>query len=162
MDIKWKDDYGNILNATNDLLKFKNVDGTLYKLSSEDIHMVEIKEGMLFFYDKEEKSLLDIDIPEKKMKEAVSLFNEYDKTGRVYKGKTGFTFIDFMNELLSTGDMFTNTIIFGTLIVTFALIYVGIFAGGADLQSKLIFLGIPTIIAILKIFKTLQRKSKKQ
>lgn len=122
MDIKWKDIEGNIINADIEKIKIKKSDLMQTYLKS-DIHRIEINDHMLMLYDSKDNLLNEITIPAKKLKEAVKIFNAYDKTGRMFKitKKSGdFTFFE---TLVTSGDPIGNVVGFVILVVILCVLY---------------------------------------
>lgn len=64
IDIKWKDDDGNIINISNEFIKFKDKDGKVSKLMNESLKDIEIIDNDFLVYSKEEeKAFIKIGIP---------------------------------------------------------------------------------------------------
>ncbi len=65
IDIKWKDDEGNIINISNESILFKDKNGKVSKLINESLKDIEIIDNDFLVYGKEdkEKPFIKIGIP---------------------------------------------------------------------------------------------------
>lgn len=99
MDVKWKDGEGNILNADDMKIKYLSANGEKYIISKDKIKKITIEDGLLnIFKDFDNDLELTVVIPKKNKRDAVKIFNEYDKTGKMLKRKTGNFLIDLILE----------------------------------------------------------------
>lgn len=78
IDIKWKDDEGNIINISNESILFKDKYGKVSKLMNESLKDIEIIDNDFLVYSKEdkEKPFIKIGIPknaEKKVNQFINL-----------------------------------------------------------------------------------------
>lgn len=86
LDIRWKDDDGNIINIKNEMIKFKGKDSDLIKLPTELLGNIEIIDNEFIVYEKSQDTpFLKIGIP----KSAESKVNEFiNKTTGDYDNRT--------------------------------------------------------------------------
>lgn len=98
LDIKWKDMIGDIINVNDDKVKIKSTKEKLVKFNKEDVYQVNVNDVRMTieFIDFQFQELGSIFIPNKNIKDAILIFNEYDKTGRIYEPKSiNFIFKSF-------------------------------------------------------------------
>lgn len=154
MDIKWKDEYNRIINANDSYIKIKNKSGLINTYSKEDIYRIELSDGILFLHDLNDKYLDEISIPANKFNEAVKIFNDYDKTGRIFKKTQDSGKMSFFETFTTAGDPVGNFWILITLLfISYFIIRVTLY----NLFGKYSFLVLILIIALPIIYKLLIR-----
>lgn len=119
MDIRWKDENGNILNANKErLIYFDAETNEKIKLKKEEIKKIIIEDGLMhIFKDFENDLALSILIPKKNKRDAVKIFNEYDKTGTILKSGSG----DFLLNLILESSLIMGNPFFGIIVILFAV-----------------------------------------
>lgn len=119
MDIRWKDENGNILNANKErLIYFDAETNEKIKLKKEEIKKIIIEDGLMhIFKDFENDLVLSIIIPKKNKRDAVKIFNEYDKTGTILKSGAG----DFLLNLILESSLIMGNPFFGIIVILFAV-----------------------------------------
>lgn len=100
MDVRWKDGAGNILNANNErIIYYESETDNKIKITKEETKKITIEDGLMnIFRDFESDLALTIIIPKKSKRDAVKIFNEYDKTGKMLKGKSSNLLLDLILE----------------------------------------------------------------
>lgn len=151
MDIKWKDGKGNILNANKERIIYLDAETNIKTtLRKEDIKKITIEDGLLnIFKDFKNDLVLTIVIPKKNKRNAVKIFNEYDKTGRMYKKGTGNILLDiFLDAFVDFSLALINPI---AAFLTIPLVLLLIF-GIAKIIMESLFGDIGTYIAYIILF----------
>lgn len=119
IDIKWKDDDGNIINISNEFIKFKDKEGKVSKLMNDSLKDIEIIDNDFLVYSKEdtEKPFIKIGIP----KNAEKKINQFiDMTTGNYEEVT-------VNEaVFSIFDLLYNIFLLVKALITLALCLGGI------------------------------------
>lgn len=100
MDVKWKDGKGNVLNANKDRIIYLYSDNKVKTIiRNDEIKKITLIDGLMhIFGDFEDDLILTIIIPKKHSRNATKIYNEYDKTGEMLKGKTGNFLLDLILE----------------------------------------------------------------
>lgn len=90
MDIKWKDMIGDIINADDEKIKIKRANGNIIRFNKSDVYRVKVDDARMLieFINFQYETIGDIFIPTDKLKDAVLIFNDYDKTGKLYEPKS--------------------------------------------------------------------------
>lgn len=168
MDIKWRDGEGNILNANKERVIYLDVDTDMKTtLRKEEIRKITIDDGLMnIFKDFDNDLALTIVIPKKNKRNAVKIFNEYDKTGRILKGKSNNFLIDLILESsVITGNPLTGL---GAILFIF-IVGFGIFTWFATLfgdvgliVARIIIVGIPIYSIATYILLKIKRKNLKE
>lgn len=154
MDIKWKDEYNRIINANNDKLKIKNKSGEINNYPKENVYRIEMNDRIMSIYDLNDKYLDEISIPANKFNEAVKIFNDYDKTGRIFKKTPESGKMSFFETFATAGNPVGNFWILITLLfISYFIIRVTLY----NLFGKCSFLVLILIIALPIIYKLLIR-----
>lgn len=169
MDIRWKDGKGNILNANKEKIKYLTSENEKTTLSKEEVKKITIEDGLMnIFTDFKNELALTIVIPKKNKRDAVRIFNEYDKTGKMLKRKTGNFFIDLiLDSSVVTFNPFTGIIIIITLAIALLLLFVTIPMSifGMDLGlivSRVLIIGALAYTIITRILIRIKRKRLKE
>lgn len=165
MDIKWKDGEGNILNANKERVIYLDADTDIKTvLRKEEIKKITIEDGLMnIFKDFENDLALTIVIPKRNKRDAVRIFNEYDKTGTMLKLKSS----NFLSDLILESSMVAGNPFLGlsVIIVIVAILFLvlikilNIAFGdfGTDIARVLIF-GFLAYIVISHIMVRINRK----
>lgn len=151
MDVKWKDGEGNILNANNERIIYYGVEtDSKTKLTKEEVKKITIEDGLMnIFKDFENELALTIVIPKKSKRNAVRIFNEYDKTGEMYKKGTGNILLDvFLNVFVEFSLNMINPI---SVLFTVPLILLLVF-GVIRIAMESILGSVGTYIAYIALF----------
>lgn len=170
MDIKWKDGNGNILNANKERIIYLDAETNIKTtLRKEDIKKITIEDGLLnIFKDLENDLVLTIVIPKKNKRSAVKIFNEYDRTGKIIKGKSNNFLLDLILESsVVTGNPFTGVLVMlVTIIFLFALIVtLPMYIFGEDLGllvSRILIIGAVVYTILSYIILRIKRKRLKE
>jgi hypothetical protein len=120
MDIRWKDGNGNILNANNErIIYYEAETDNKIKITKEETKKITIEDGLMnIFRDFESDLVITIIIPKKSKKDAVKIFNDYDKTGKMFKGNTNNFLLDLILESsVIIGNPFAGVVAFGFIIL---------------------------------------------
>lgn len=169
MDIKWKDGEGNFLNADNEKIKYLTSDNIKTVIKKEEVKKITIEDGLMnFFIDFDNDLELTIVIPKGSKRDAVKIFNEYDKTGRLLKRNSGNFLVDLiLDSSVVTFNPFTGILVIFTAIVCLFAILVtlpmGIF--GEDLGiliSRILIIGAIAYTIISHIWLRVKRKGLKE
>jgi hypothetical protein len=117
MDIRWKDGEGNILNANEEKIIYLDADtDTKTVLRKEEVKKITIEDGLMnIFRDFENDLVLTIVIPKGNNKNAVKIFNKYDKTGAMLKGKSS----NFLLDLILESSMVAGNPFLGLIAIIF-------------------------------------------
>ena len=103
---QWKDGEGNILNADSKCIKYLEAkDNVKTVLQKEEVKKITIEDGMMnVFRDFEDDLAVTIVIPKGQNRAAVRIYNEYDKTGKMLKRKSGSFLLDlYLESSIATG-----------------------------------------------------------
>lgn len=163
MDIKWKDENGNILNANNERLIYLDANtNEKTKLRKEEIKKIVIEDGLMhIFKDFENDLVLTIVIPKKNQRDAVKIFNEYDKTGAILKGKSGDVLLDLILESsLVLGNPFIGIIAVLFIVAIFIGILNVVFGEIGVIIARVLLVGLPTYLVLSHIFLRIKRKNR--
>ena len=168
MDIKWKDDNGNIFNANNKSIKYLSSDGTKVILKKEEVKKVTLEEGILCVYsDFDGDTDIITVVPKKNNRDAVKVFNEFDKTGKMLKRKSSNFLLDLILDsslIMSSpfGGIAALVIIFLGLFMFVAGAVKEIFGEVGFLAFRLLLLGYPIYILIKYILLRIKRAKMKE
>lgn len=173
MDIKWKDGKGNILNANKDRIIYLNAETNAKTIiKNKEVKKVIVIDGMInIFRDFENDLELTIIIPKKHRKNAVRIFNEYDKTGQMYNSGRGniFTeifldaFIDITLTLTNPISLFLGIPIVSLIIfLTVKAVLEGLLGNAGVCLSYFILLSYPVYGIINYILTIIKRRSLKE
>lgn len=170
MDIKWKDGEGNILNANDKNIKYLSAsDNVKTSLNKEEVKKITIEEGLMnFFKDFENDLELTIVIPKGSKRDAVKIFNEYDRTGRLLKRNSGNFFVDLIldSSVVTFNPFIGILVIFTAIMCLFAILVtlpMGIF--GEDLGlliSRILIISAIAYAIISNIWLRIKRKRLKE
>lgn len=125
MDIRWKDGAGNILNANNEKLKYLTCGNEKTILKKDEIKKITIEDGLMnVFKDFHNDLAVSIVIPKGHKRDAVKIFNQYDKTGTILKRNSGNFFVDLiLDSSIVTFNPFTGiAVILAAIIFLFAIL----------------------------------------
>lgn len=163
MDVKWKDGEGNILNANNERIIYYGVEtDSKTKLTKEEVKKITIEDGLMnIFKDFENDLVLTIVIPKKSKRNAVRIFNEYDKTGEVIKGKSNNFLLNLILESSISNPIFGLSGIAFALLVLVRFIQVAISEVVVDV-IKIIVIGYIAYSIILYVLTKIKRKKLKE
>lgn len=169
MDIKWKDENGNILNANDERIIYLDAKNNIKTmLKKEEIKKITIVDGMMnLFRDFEHDLAITIIIPKKSTRNAVKIYNKYDKTGKMLKKESSHFLLNLIIESsLAFGTPFLGmgAVIFSAL---FAFNMLGYFMEPIlgdiwIILVRLIVFGYPTYILLSYIFTKVKRKQIKE
>lgn len=170
MDIKWKDGNGNILNVNESRLIYLDVITNVKTIiKREEVKKITIEDGLInIFTDFENDLALTIVIPKRNERNAVKIFNEYDKTGKMLKRKSGNFFIYLILESsVITYNPFTGILfILGIVIISLGLIIkLPIFILGEDLGlliSRVLVIGLIVYTITSYILLKIKRRKLKE
>ena len=169
MDIRWKDEEGNILNANNKNIKYLSAkDNTKTILKKEEVKKITVEDGLMnIFKDFENDLALTIVIPKRNKKDAVKIFNEYDKTGTMLKGKSSDFLLDLILEssvILGNPFLGIAVIIFIALILFAILTYILsiIFGDAGIIIVRFLVIGYPIYLVISYILLRIKRRKIKE
>ena len=173
MDIRWKDGKGNIINANKERIIYLNAStDTKTILRNEEVKKITIEDGMMnIFKDFENDLVLTIVIPKGNNRNAVKIFNEYDKTGTMYKKGAGNilldvfldTFVDFSLALIN--PIATLFILLLTLILMFGitkLIFENLFGDAGTYIAYALLLCYPLYSIVRYALIRIKRKKLKE
>lgn len=173
MNIAWKDGEGNILNANREKIIYMDVSKdkkTIIK--KEEIKKITIDDGLMnIFKDFKNDLVLTIVIPKGSKKDAVKIFNEYDKTGDMYNKGTGNILTDvFLNVFLDLSLSLINPIAVMLAVPLILLIMFNItkliaenlFGNIGTYIAYITLLGYPTYLIIQYIHLRIKRKNLKE
>ena len=165
MDVKWKDGEGNILNADNEKIKYLDVKDNLKTvLKKEEVKKITIEDGLMnIFKDFDNDLEITIVIPKGSNRDAVRIFNEYDKTGTMLKGKSG----DFLVDLILESSMVGNPFLGITAFLFIFAVLLGISIRFATFMFgdigitivRIIFFGYPVYVLLSYILLRIKRKT---
>lgn len=164
MDVKWKDGEGNILNADNEKIKYLDVKDNLKTiLKKEEVKKITIEDGMMnIFKDLDNDLELTIVIPKGSNRDAVKIFNEYDRTGTMLKGNSGDFLLDLILESSLLGNPFLGIIailfIFAVLLNLSIRLAIFMFGDIGLNIVRVIFFGYPVYVLISYILLRVKRK----
>lgn len=165
MDIKWKDGQGNIINANKKRLIYLNVSNNVKTvLLKEEVKKIAIEDGLMnIFKDFENDLELTIVIPKGRSKDATRIFNEYDKTGAMLKGKSNNFLLDliFESSMVAGNPFFgLSTIIFivAVLLLILTRILSFIFGNVGITIARTLILGCIVYVILSHIFVRINRK----
>lgn len=168
MDIRWKDGEGNILNANkNRIIYLESSVNTKTIIKNEEVKKITIEDGLMnIFRDFENDLIITIVIPKKNTRNAVKIFNEYDKTGIMLKRKSGNIMLDLILESsVITGNPLTGILAFLFIaLVVFSLLLklLGIVFGEyGHMVARFLIAGSLIYVLISYIALRIKRKSKK-
>lgn len=165
MDIKWKDGNNNILNANSEVIKYLNSSNDkMIVLKKEEVKKIVIEDRLMnIFKDFENDLVLTIVIPKGKNRVAVKIFNEYDKTGKMLKGKSS----NFLLDLILESSMIAGNPLFGitafifigsVLFLVFMRILDKTFGNIGVEIARILILGYPVYLLLSYIFTRIKRK----
>lgn len=169
MDIRWEDGKGNILNANKEKIIYLDVDTNIKtKLTKEEVKKITIEDGLMnIFKDFENDLALTIVIPKKNKRDAVRIYNEYDKTGTILKGKSNNILLDLILESsMVVGNPFfgLTAIVFTASILFLALTRILnlIFGDTGIIIARILIFGYIAYIAMSYILLRINRKRIKE
>ena len=165
MDIKWKDGNGNILNANKNRIIYLDANTNIKTtIKKEEVKKITIEDGMMnIFKDFENDLELTIVIPKGSKRNAVKIFNEYDKTGTILKGKSNNFLIDLILESsVITGHPLTGIVailfIVSIILLIATLIIYKIFGEAGMFVLRVIIFGYPIYAVMSYIYLRIKRK----
>lgn len=165
MDVRWKDGKDNILNANKEkIIYFDSETGTKTILSKDEVKKIIIEEGLMnIFKDFEHDLALTIVIPDKNKRDAVKIFNEFDKTGNMLKRKSNNFFMDLIFEsslILGNPFLGITALLFIAAIILNILTYLTLWLFGdiGLLALRIVFFGYPIYAIISYIHLRVKRK----
>jgi len=161
VNIMWKDENGNIINANNErLIYFDAGTNEKIKLKKEEIKKIVIEDGLMhIFKDFENDLVLSIVIPKRNKRDAVKIFNEYDKTGTILKNGAG----DFLLNFILESSLIMGNPFFGIIVILFAIaifiIILSVALGeiGAII-ARVLIIGLPIYFVLSFILLRIKRK----
>lgn len=169
MDIKWKDGEGNILNASNEKIIYLNAkENKKTTIEKDEIKKITIEDRLMnVFKDFQNELIISIVIPKKHRKDAVKIFNEFDKTGTILKGKSNHTFLNLILESsLAFGTPFLGM---GAIVLSALFVYRVIehfaeplFGDLWIILIRLIVFGYPVYLVLSYIVTKIKRKNIKE
>lgn len=169
MDVRWKDENGSILNVNSEKFKYLDArENSKTILKKEEIKKITIEDGLMnIFKDFENDLVLTIIIPKGSNRDAVKIFNEYDKTGIILKGKSGDFLLDLLLESsIATGNPFlgiTAILFIFVILLSLFIRFATILFGNIGLNIvRVIFFGYPLYILLSYIFLRIKRKKLKE
>ena len=117
MDVKWKDGAGNILNANKEKIIYLDIEENKKTIiKNEEVKKITIEDGLMnIFVDFNNDLALTIIIPKKNKRDAVKIFNEYDKTGTMLKRKSN----NFLLNLILESSMVAGNPFLGIAAIIF-------------------------------------------
>lgn len=165
MDIRWKDENGNILNANNERLIYLDAEtNEKIKFKKEDVKKIVIEDGLMhIFKDFENDLVLSIIIPKKNKRDAVKIFNEYDKTGTILKSGAGDFLLNFILDLIFESSLTTGNPFFGIMLILFivaifiAILSIALGEIGAII-ARVLIIGLPIYFVLSFILLRIKRK----
>ena len=164
MNIMWKDENGNIINANNErLIYFDAGTNEKIKLKKEEIKKIVIEDGLMhIFKDFENDLVLSIVIPKRNKRDAVKIFNEYDKTGTILKNGAGDFLLNFILDLIFESSLTTGNPLFGiTLILitvaVFIIILSVVFGEIGAIIARVLIIGIPVYLILSFVILRIKR-----
>lgn len=165
MDIKWKDGKGSILNANKDKLIYLDVDTNVKTtIKREEVKKITIDDGLMnVFKDFKNNLALTIVVPKKSRRNAVKIFNEYDKTGTMLKRESSNFLLDLILEssvILGSPFLGIGVILF-VILILFSVVVLLFGEIGLILARVLIF-GYPIYLIISHILLRIKRKKLKE
>lgn len=168
MDIKWKDENGNIFNADDNSIRYLE-DGEKTTVKKNEVKKVTFDEGLLCFFT--DFSSLDpkliVAVPKKRTRDGVKIFNNYDKTGEMLKKKSS-NFI--LNLILDSSMIMGNPLggiavfigIFSLLLIILTGVLKSAFGDTGLIIARIIVLVYPVYTIISYIFIFVKRKKLKE
>lgn len=169
MDIKWKDENGNILNVNDQRLIYLDAKSNIKIIfKKEDIKKITIVDGMMnLFRDFEHDLAITIIIPRKRTRDAVKIYNKYDKTGEMLKKESSHFLLNLILESsLAFGTPFLGmgAIIFSTLFVFRVVGYFiePILGDIWIMFIRLVVFGYPIYLLLSYIFTKIKRRQIKE
>lgn len=168
MNIKWKDDHGNIFNADDSSIRYLD-DGKKTQIKKEDVKKVNIHEGIISIYtdvDSSDAEIISI-IPKGKERDAKKVYNNYDRTGKMLKGQSGNFLLDLiLDSSLIMGNPLGGILAFvtgGSLAIIFlSKIFTAVFGNVGIEILRIILFGYIGYVAISYIFTFIKRKRLKE
>lgn len=169
MDIKWKDGEGNILNANSEKIIYLNAkDNKKITIQKDKIKKITIEDRLMnVFKDFQNELIISIVIPKKNKRDAVKIFNEFDKTGEMLKGKSSHFLLNLiLDSSFILGNPFIGigaTIFIGTILFLFITDIMGPIVQEVFLTLvRAILFGYPAYLLLSYIRTKIKRKRIKE